>query len=274
MSGVFHFTPVDEALLAALGRYRFLSIEQAERLGIGRRWNLGDRLRALTRAGFVDMLPSSPFTGPRVHWLTRRGSQEARTAGILPPDFPDMPARGYRGGAHVRQRVAIVDCHMALRAWAEAQGHAVDWFKAEFERNAGSLEPATRVSWEGVNYTPDGLGRVTAATGKSWLFSLEMETGGQAHSLDNFRGHLGERLAVVENFVMEQALDWPDEHGAARLLFVFADADMLERAKKNLPRPQADIWASVYFTALPRLVEDFAGEWWQVGGRIASPFSV
>jgi hypothetical protein len=267
----FHFTPTDEALLAALGRYRFLSIDQAERLGLGRRWNIGDRLRALTGAGFVDMLPSSPFTGPRVHWLTRKGGREGKAAGILPDDFPDMPARGYRGGAHVRQRLAIVECHIALRLWADATGHMVNWFKAEFERNPGALEPATRLTWQGRNYTPDALFEVTSPNGQGRLFALEMETGGIARSLDNYRAHLPERMAAVEGFIVEQALDWPHEE-AARLLFVFEDASMTERARRNLPRAGAELWQSIYFKALPGLVDDFAGNWRKANGQAASPF--
>lgn len=275
MSRVFHFTPADEGLLAALARYRFLTIEQGVLLGIGARWNVGKRLGELVTARIVDCLPSSPFTGPRVHWLTKRGAQEALAAGILASEAGlNIPNRAYRGGAHVRQRVAIVDCHIALRLWAGRTGHAVAWFKSEFERNPGALEPATRLTWaDGRAYTPDALGQVTAPNGLAWLFSLEVETGGISHSLDNFRAHLAERLAVIDEFGIEQALDWPQDHAAARLLFVFADADMLERAKRNLPRPEADLWQSVYFKALPELVADFAGAWWQLGDKAASPFT-
>ena len=130
-SGVSLVTEVDCKLLAALATYRLLTIPQALRLGIAGRDHLGDRLRTMHRLGLVGMAEQGRRFGARVHWLTKRGGEASAELGLVttPPSAP----RGYLAGPHLRQRLAIVDCHLALRAWAGTSGARLDAFRVEFE---------------------------------------------------------------------------------------------------------------------------------------------
>jgi hypothetical protein len=267
-------TPVDYAILNALARYRLLSVSQAERIGIARRWHLGDRLRSLETAGLVSVIRRGRMLGPNVYSLTPKGAStleawaaedgETRTIGVRRSPF--------RLGPHLVQRLAIVDVHIALREWAEASGGSVDEVRMEYDPNPNSLEPATSIMLRGARYTPDGLLAVTDSAGEAWLFVLEVETGGPSNSLDNFRAHLPERLDVFERDVLEDAVGWPETCRAARLLFVFQTPDMLLRAIRLIGRSDREVWKRVFFNSLPSVVAGFANGWVQVDGSQGSPF--
>ena len=209
---------------------------------------------------------------PAVYWLTKIG---ARDCSEYLTEGAEARARKkpYIGGSQARQRIEIVDCCIALYQWAERSGWAVDWVRTEFSRKKGKLEPSTKLAWSGGSYLPDGLACVTAPSGAQFLFALEVETGGEVHSVDNFGKHLDERMNVLREFGIEQALGWPSDNLAARLLFVFSTPAMLEEAKHMIGQPDADEWQSVGFKALPAVVQDFGSPWWQVRGERSFPFS-
>ena len=78
---------------------------------------------------------------------------------------------------------------------------------------------------------------------------------------------------MLREFGIEQALEWPSDNLAARLLFVFSTAAMLEGARRMIGQPDADEWQSVGFKALPDVVQDFGSPWWQVTGESSFPFT-
>jgi hypothetical protein len=257
----------DFDLLDALATYRILTIDQAVRLGVAKRWHVGERLRGLAKARLVKILESARMNGPRLHWLTASGAKVveelAEEAGK--PRKVEPPRADYKLGPHLRQRVAIVDCHIALRQWAAEHGAKVDWVRTEFDAHGEGLAKATALAWEGAAYEADALASVTTEDGTSWLVVLEVETGGEGARLDNFSKLLPSRLEAIENHLPEYALDWPQGAHVARLLFVFASVDMMERAKRVHVRPDSDAWERVHFNALPSVVEDFGKGWWQRG---------
>jgi hypothetical protein len=267
-------TPVDFALLDALARFRLLTVTQAERLGIARRWHLGDRLRSLETARLVGVIRRGKMLGPHIYTLTPKGAAtleawaaetgESRTIGVRRSPF--------KLGPHLTQRLCIVDVHIALRAWAAETGARVDWVRTEYDPNPNGLEPATAVSFNGVRYVADALASVTLPDGEPWLFALEVETGGSSYSLENFRAHLTERLAVFQAEVLEDALGWPVSNRAARLLFVFQTAEMLERAQKMVGRRREEVWQQVFFNSLPTVADGFASGWWLADGSTGSLF--
>ena len=270
MSGaMFVLSPADEGLLRALATYRFLTIMQAVRLGIGGREHIGERLRRLAKAGYVSMFGNSPLHGPRIHWLTKRGADAVRELLSEEGAPAEVPApRAYRGGAHLRARVAIVDCHIALAMWAREAGLRLDDVRTEFSRNPATLAPATTLTHDGRTYTPDGIFQLTDPAGKSWLLVLELERGGFAGSPDHFRRMMAERAEVINTFTVEQALDWQGDN-AARFLFVFATSEMMEAATRRLPEVGAAFWKSVYFKSLPEVIEAFPTSWHRADGTFA-----
>ena len=271
VSGVLFFSGTDEALLAALATFRFLTIPQAVRLGIGGRENIGERLGRLRNAGYVGALGNSPLHGPRVHWLTKRGAEAASE--LLPPRAPlNVPSRAYRGGAHLRARVGIVDCHIALVLWARQAGYVLDSARTEFSRNPETLSPATTLAAGEGTYTPDAIFQLSAPDGRRRLLVLELERGGFSGSPDHFRAMMAGRAEVIRTFAVEKALDWPQAHGAARFLFVFAKPEMLATATRHLPEAGAPFWRSVYFKALPDVVSNFAAGWNLADGSVSGLF--
>lgn len=265
-------TPVDFALLDALARYRLLSIELAERLGIARRWHIGTRLGSLETAGLVHVIRRGKMLGPHVYMLTPKGAKtleawaeedgEARTV--------PMPRSPMRLGPHLVQRLAIAEAHVSLRTWAAATGAAVEWVRVEFDPSPSGLEPATRVTANGRAYTADALAHVTATDGRAWLLAVEMETGGMSASLDNFRKRLPARLEAFENEVLEDGLQWMER--AARLLFVFPSVEMMDRAKRLVADPARPVWRKVFFNSLPSLASSFSAGWWQADGSSGDLF--
>lgn len=271
----------DGRLLDALARYRLLTIPQALRLGIAKdRTHLGERLRAMKRRGLVGVAEQARFLGPRVHWLREKGVELAAELAAERGEVLTLsaPKRGFLAGPHLRQRLAIVDCHIALRAWADATGGVVEWFRVEFEANpSGMLAKALRYPWarpdgEAVDYYPNGAGVVRLADGARFLFALEVETGGEAQRLDNFTRELPERLAAFDAFAVENGTQWSEGERRARLLFVFSDGSMLTRAVEVLAKHASDVLPFVFLNTLPNLLASFADEWVKASGEKGTPF--
>lgn len=271
----------DGRLLDALARYRLLTIPQAMRLGIGKdRTHLGERLRTMKRLGLVGVAEQARFLGPRVHWLREKGVEVATELAAERGEALALsaPKRGFMAGPHLRQRLATVECHIGLRAWAKATGGTVEWFRVEFEANpSGMLAKALRYPWvrpdsTTADYYPDAAGVVRLADGSRFLFALEMETGGESMGLDNFTAKLSERLAAFDAFALENGAQWPDGERRARLLFVFSDASMLTRARAVLAKHKSDALPFVFLNSLPSLLGSFVDGWVKATGDQGSPF--
>lgn len=267
-------TVADVALLEALAQFRLLTIAQAERRGIARRWHAGERLNALERAGLVGVIRRGRMRGPNVYTLTRKGAaalegwaEETGEARRVP-----YPSRPYRDGPHLTQRLCIVDLHLALLAWADAVGATVQWVRVEFDGNPVALQAPTAVDGAAGTYTPDMLAAVTTPDGETWLFAVEVETGGPGHRLDNFRAHLAERVSFLNGDHIEDGTGWPEDGRAARLLFVFETPEMLNAAGRMVGSPTGEEWQRVFFNSLEEASKDFASGWWQVDGNQHSLF--
>lgn len=260
----------DEQVLAALGQYRLLTMQQIERLGIANRKHAGERLKRLAEAGYVDSVRGSPMA-PGVFWLTLKAAKHF--ADVFAPEWTQSAsAKGFSGSAHLGQRVAIVDVCISLRTWAERTGCQVKTLRTDFDGGSADLKRATSLSWNGITYTADALGELIDANGLPWVFALEVETGGHGERLDNFQAKLQHRLDVIRNRHIDRAMNRPPGSRAARMLFVFKSAAMLDHALKSLPEPSARVWEAIYFKALPDVVADFGESWVQSTGAVRSPW--
>lgn len=267
-------TVADVALLEALTRFRLLTISQAERLGIARRWHIGERFNRLEKAGLVGAIRRGRMRGPNVYTLTRKGASalEGWAAEVGEPRRVAAPSRPYRDGPHLTQRLCIVDLHLALLAWAAAAGAVVQWVRVEFDGNPVALQAPTAVAGAEGTYTPDMLAAVETPDGETWLFAVEVETGGPGHRLDNFRAHLAERVGFLSGDHIEDGVGWPEEGRAVRLLFVFETREMLHAAGRMVGSPTGEEWQRVFFNSLEEASKDFSSGWWQVDGNQHSPF--
>lgn len=225
-------TPAEAQILEALACYRLLTAQHAERLRIANITHARERLRALHAAGLLHCTKRGRLAGPNVYVLSNRGASTLMewTEGRITAHGRKEPMRATE---HLNQRVAIVDVHIALREWSESIGAVVNWVRVEFDSNPRApMAPATSVSHEGFRYDPDMVISITTQDGFSWLFSVEVETGGIGGRLGNFKALLEPRLTALRGNILEHALEWPkdSQHKRARLLFAFKDAEMMERA--------------------------------------------
>ena len=274
MARMIGLSAVDVDLLTGLNRFRLLTADQCVRLGMANPKHVRERLRRLLKAGLIHVTERGGLAGPHVYCLAPKGAttaaewSEGRLA-LTPRKAP------FGDTEHLNQRVAIVDVHMGLRAWAESVGAVVPWVRVEFDPNPSGLAPVTTVTHASLRYDADAVAHVTTADCENWLLAVEMETGGRTGSLSNFKARLDDRLTAFEQHVLEHALDWPKNsptHRAARLLFVFKSPLMLEEAKKVARRKGGSVWRRVFFNSLPTVVDGFASGWWQVGETTGSPF--
>lgn len=274
-------TETDGRLIDALARYRLLTIVQAMRLGAGKdRSHLGERLRILSDHKLVKLLYQSFREGPRIHWLTEKGAELARDFAADRGEVLNVtaPKNGFVAGWHLRQRLAIVDCHISLRQWAEATGATVERFNVEFEANpAGQLGKALRFPWAALGggeseYQPDGVGIVRMENSERYLFALEMETLGESQRMDNFSRQLTARLAAMGARALEKGMEWPKAERRARLLFVFPDAAVLARALAVCARHESSAFRGVYFNTLANVQGSFGACWVNADASPGEPF--
>ncbi len=268
-------TPADREILIALGAYRLLTISQIVRLGISGRKNAGVCLARLVRLGYVDRSRASAQTSG-VHWLTPKAAKHYGE--FFGPEWVrSASAKGFAYGLQMPQRLAIVDVCISLRMWAGRAGCKVVSLRTDFEKGDDKLQRATRLEWPGCKpYTPDALGEILDANGEPWAFAIEVETGGYDGRIDNFAAKLEDRLEVMRSQMIDRAQDRPrDGRTAARMLFIFGNAEMLQEALKLVAKrePTARHWRTVFFKTLPEIVENFGGEWLQSTGELRPPFS-
>lgn len=268
MARVKPLTPAEARLLEALACYRLLTAAQAERLGIANITHARERLRSLHTAGLVHVTERGRLAGPNVYVLSNRGATALSewSEGRIKPQGRKEPMRATE---HLNQRVSIVDVHIGLREWAENIDAVVNWVRVEFESNPNaSMIPVTSATHDGLRYDPDMIASITTQDGITWLFAVEVETGGVGGRLGNFKGLLEPRLTAMRSNVLEHALEWPQDgqHRRARLLFVFRDAEMMKRAVETVERFSHDElekqFPRVFLASLPMDLD----RCWQKGG--------
>lgn len=266
-------TPVDYALLEALGLYRLLTIPQGVRLGLANEKHVAERLRSLRTAGLVLVTERGKLAGPHVFCLSKKGATalEEWTEGEIKAPFRAQP---FGDTEHLNQRVLIADWHIALRSWASRLGIAVNWVRVEFDANPGELQALTVTTHNGQRFDPDAVASITDTGGTNWLLVLEAETGGRAGSLTNYFARLESRLAAIEGHLLEKALNWPQgdiKHRAARLLFVFKNPAMLEKARMQAGKIPSSAWRRVFMASAPLDAEIFDTKWSKVDGTQGGP---
>ena len=259
-------TPVDEALLDALATYGLLTVAQGVRLGLANDKHVRERLNRFKKLGLARRLKTAKRMFPYVYWLTPKGAGVLQELAAESGQPCKVTARDvdYRPSEHLLQRIGIVDCHIALRLWAEDVGAVVDEVRQEFDPHT-KLGKALRLEAVGRVYEPDALAMFRTPDGAAWLVAFEVETGGGSERLDNFTKHLAARLDALEAATMERALKRQAGQKRGRMLFVFASEAMQARAQKLAERSDGEAWRLVHFNALPRLRRSFVEGWWQKG---------
>lgn len=178
------------AILASLARFRFLTADQMQALGITtgkRKGYLYRVLAALCEApALVEKYAPKPIHGkgtfPSLHFLTKRGAEtlaELTQGDTRDYKFPKGKVTFSRMLVHFTR---CVWCEIYIRKWADANGHAVDFYHNDFDTEGdnrtgktGKLRKLTRVDMEnGFRLIPDAAFCLTDAEGTQRLFLLEV----------------------------------------------------------------------------------------------------
>lgn len=260
-------------ILEALARYGYLTPQQIQRLGIyGDKASLYAALRSLKGLGLASgTAPQSrPGEGrfPGVYALTPKGAEHVGLA----LDELVLPLRGARPGGpplDVEHRTAIVDCHIALDAWAATAGHTVGHFLPDFARSTRKGRRATAITTGSGDYCADALAWLDGADGVRRPLVLEVYRGGVRERPGYLLKKLPEDLRHVATDEVRGwfAKGYTGKLSALRLLVVTATPALRDVVLAKPPVPELPAWRVTYLKSLDEVAVDFGAGWWRMGGR-------
>jgi len=249
-------------ILQQLAIYRYLTAQQLHRLGVSggaRLDHVWERLRYLERLKLVgrQRFGVDPNEGkmPDVIWLTARGAEYVEGA--------TFAGRRPQGGADIRHRLAIVDVHISLRAWAARHGWRVVEVRTEFDPSGRTAKATAVPLQDGQTYVPDALALVSPDD-ETRVLVIEVYRGGWKANLEHFRRQLPKLAAVAENSCVESELRATRR---ARFLLTFYGSQMLEQAIRAVPDPDSERWAGFFFGEQSAVTADFSASWHDVRGN-------
>lgn len=259
-------TPVEARTLEALSLYRFLTVEQMQRLGVGNdRKHLGDRLRLLANGGLIGALSWGVYPGlgrlPRMYYLKAKGA--AALAAYLRVDVgevPFVPGSPKFEMDHLHRR-GTVDCHIALTQWAAGAGRTVTGWRPYYGGQPLRLRlPGGRTLF------PDAVFDVTRADGRPALTALEvcLDRGGtdRGRIVRQMEGH----REAMEAGLLAEALN---VQRGNRLLVVFEAPASRDAVRERLcAQPAYAAFAPLFlFAVLDDVRADFGGCWSDLTGQ-------
>lgn len=264
-------------ILEGLARYRFLTIAQLVRLGVGEEKGVRTRLQDLVTAKLVarQEFRLGPSAGrlPNVHWLTGKG---ARLVAESTGEAVEAPLPRELKPAHAWHRMLSIDALMACDAWADRTGQERPAVASYMQRHG--RQAATEITLAGKTALADALVRVVDAAGASRLYVLEVYCSQYSEGRSSFP------LEQLEPYVLtgmgnalDDALGIPADGKAARLLVICDTAELRDRLLRRLPErpgmPSQDhrAWARFHFKAADEL-PNFGDGWHTVAGdRVCLP---
>lgn len=299
-------TSTEEAVLAALATYRYLTPDQMLRLGVTRSSvHLYDTLRKLT--GTTKAFPAKGSPGGAPAHGARSGA--GRKPGLLVAlDFGVLPGHGrlarlyaltpraaelltaygrHDGPIEVPKqvslfsedyfhRLACVEFHIALRSWAAEAGLEVDFFHAYYDPVAGGARegrahPKTHVRLRQGSLVPDAIFAFSDAASKRRLCAFEMYNRRRTARVVK---QLATYLSALEARAIEKAYGYEKD---VRVLLGFEDAEGLELvARRALLQPgfsRAEGHGEWFFLApLAVIKERFHDGWRRFDGTPARLF--
>lgn len=269
-------SPLQVRALEALATYRFLNRMQMQRVGVAKDpKDLRKHLSPLINKrliGRTEKPPTLPSYGrlPHVYWLYQSGAEALSELHGEPAI--QARTREYAARNELPHLNAVVDAHIALRAWADSAGAAVDWFKGDYEPGASRGRKATTLPYNSGRdsnqisaYTPDAIAQITLADGIARILVFEVYRGGWRYTLSHFRKELPKLRQVCDLEAVEEHHGLKKTDAQARFLILFNDADMRDRALDRWNDAGAEPFSAFYIKAMDELGEDFPVSWRQPG---------
>ena len=253
------------ALLEALGLYGYLTPQQMLfSLGLFSDENsLRSALDAMKRQGLVSSCKPWPKPGegrfPSVFSLTAAGAALIEA----PPELRGRPLKP-DPPADIEHRVAIVQSHIALRAWATRAGHQVTGFVPDFARSPERDRKATGIKTPLGIYTPDALMGLVGNDGTFRPLVIEVYRGGITGRATYLRRKLPEAVQQIGTREVQAAHAPPDQRRSAARLLVIVDSDpLLTSLKRSLPDPDLPGWDLTFIKTLDQVAVDPYRRWWR-----------
>jgi hypothetical protein len=257
-------------ILDALARYGYLTAPQIMKLGLYR--DKASLYGALSNLGRLHLILGTepqalPGAGrfPAVYALTAKGAEEIGCA----IDRAVKPLRGAKPGKpplDVEHRTAIVDCHIALNAWAETAGHRLAWFTPDFAPSSLHGRRATAIRTASGDYTPDALAVLDCADGIKRPLVFEVYRGGLTDRPQYLRAKLPNDLRAFAMPELRESVRAGLEgtFSAPRLLVITASDKLRDSVLSNPPAPELPGWGFTFLKTLAEIEVDFGGGWWRI----------
>jgi hypothetical protein len=273
---VSNLTPTEFGILDGLRVYRFLTVAQMEKLGIGKQKGqithvLPDMVRS-HKPSIGKIVPGTlPKLGrlPNVYYLTEHGAATIADANTLDHDKVKYPKRVTMTSVHFWHRAHAIDCHIAVRKWAEKNNNRLDYYHDYFEytgsnrsKTASPQRSVNRVEYSGGSIIPDAIFQLTDDANRSRFCALELYN--QNRPQRTFEKMLEYCHAISEK-ALTQAFNYPH---MPRILMVFdLDAALithLARAREHASLK--GFHKFFYFKVLQDMEANFLTGWQRLDG--------
>lgn len=266
------------AILENLARYRFLTVDQMQAIGINRGQSKAHLYRVIAKLceapALVDKYTPKPIHGkgtfPSLHYLTRKGAEtlaELAQCDVSAAKFPKGKVTLSRLLVHMTR---CVWCEIHIRAWAEANGHTVDYYHNDFDTEGdnrtgkqGKLRKLARIDLDsGERLIPDAVFHLTDPEGNRRLFLLEVH-----NEMRSKRIH--EKLADYREAIAQGAVNQQFQYDhSPRVLTVFEEPRHVSFAIQAMQKSgKFRGWeAYFYLTTMESLQSDFRLGWSRIDG--------
>lgn len=266
------------AILENLARYRFLTVDQMQAIGI----NTGKSKARLYRVvaalceapALVDKYTPKPIHGkgtfPSLHYLTRKGAEtlaELTQCDVRAVKFPKGKVTLSHTLVHLTR---CIWCEIHIRTWAEAHGHTVDYYHNDFDTEGdnrtgkqGKLRKLTRIDLDsGERLIPDAVFHLTDPEGNRRLFLLEVH-----NEMRSKRIH--EKLADYREAIAQGAINRQFQYDhSPRVLTVFEEPKHVSFAVQAMQKSgKFRGWEAYFYLAtMESLQSDFRFGWTRITG--------
>jgi hypothetical protein len=210
-------------ILERLNDYRFLTVQQMQRIGIAKNTQtIHKAIKALHDTGkrladYVDF-GTFPTIGrlPRIHYLTKHGARLLAEALRIDPSEIHYPKGVKVFSRDYFHRVDTIDLHILARSFCEAhEGVELDFFQTYFEHTGANHwgDPA-KPKREALNkiiidektaLIPDCVFRISDPNGKPFLFVGEIYRG---HSTKRLQQQLHKYLLSIQTGAINNAYNY------------------------------------------------------------------
>jgi hypothetical protein len=244
---MIELTTAERRIIEALAIYRFLTVEQMLRLRIGKHRDtcykpahgLSSGVRPLLRSFIMKPHPSKGRL-PNVYSLTEHGADIAAELLMIPrSEVQFIWPTNHPNFAHYEHTTGLIDIHIAVRTWADANNHLVAMFDSRLNFTGGNRrkpgEPAlaikTKIPLTGqASLIPDSVFMLANRLGKPYLFCVEYQREPNTAKLIN---KIGAYCHAIGTYALHDKFKFTRERDP-RVLIITDSASLAREAIKDM----------------------------------------